>query len=75
MSVLIQAGPSFAFGNARLLLKDAADTYWLSAVGRSYDVSPDGSRFLMIKEEMQTGAAIHVVRNWHTELNRLVTTR
>lgn len=30
--------------------KDAANTYWLSAVGRSYDVSPDGMRFLMLKE-------------------------
>jgi serine/threonine-protein kinase len=74
MSVPIQAGPSFAFGNTRLVLKGAADTYWLSTVGRSYDVSPDASRFLMVKEEMQSGAAIHVVRNWQTELNRLVPT-
>jgi serine/threonine-protein kinase len=72
MSAPIQKSSSFAFGNPRLVLKDAADTYWLSTVGRSYDVSPDGERFLMLKQEMQAAATIQVARNWHTELNKLV---
>jgi serine/threonine-protein kinase len=72
MSAPIQPGPRFASGNPQVVIKDAADSYWLSAVGRSYDVSPDGERFLMLKEETQTSAAIQVVRNWRGELNRLV---
>lgn len=75
MSAPIQTGSSFAFEHPRLILKEAADTYWLSAVGRSYDVSPDGERFLMLKQETQAAATIQVVRNWRTELNQLVPTR
>ena len=43
--------------------------------GRSYDVSPDGQRFLMLK---QIGAAVPpqliVVQHWVEELKRLVPT-
>jgi serine/threonine-protein kinase len=74
MSMPIQPGASFAFGNPRVVVKNAADTYWLSSVGRSYDVAPSGDRFLMLKEESQT-TSIHVVQNWQTELRRLLPTR
>ena len=48
-------------------------------VARTYDVSPDGKRFLMIKEgggPDQTPAppSIVVVQNWLEELKRLVPT-
>ena len=42
---------------------------------RTYDVSPDGQRFLMIKEgatEGRTRAGFTVVQNWFEELKRLV---
>ncbi len=43
----------------------------------NYDVSPDGQRFLMIKEagqeEGQSGQ-INVILNWIEELNRMVPT-
>ena len=47
---------------------------------RSYDASPDGKRFLMIKEGSAAGqavapASIVVVQNWLEELKRLVPTR
>ena len=46
--------------------------------GRMYDISPDGQRFLMIKEGgADTELApteFHVVLNWFTELERLVPT-
>jgi Tol biopolymer transport system component len=46
------------------------------AVGRTYDVSPDGKRFLMIKEETQDGETVPtqiiLVQNWLDELKRLV---
>jgi eukaryotic-like serine/threonine-protein kinase len=72
MSIPIQPGASFAFGNPRVVVKNAAYTYWVSSVGRSYDVAPNGERFLMLKEEGQAAAAIHVVKNWGTELGRLL---
>ena len=48
--------------------------------GRSYDVSPDGQRFLMIKpgqgsEETAARPSLVIVQNWFEELRRLVPTR
>ena len=44
--------------------------------GRTYDVSPDGQRFLMITDGTPDGAAaspsLVVVLNWFEELKRLV---
>jgi hypothetical protein len=45
--------------------------------GRTYDVSPDGRRFLMIKEigdvdEPTTSARLILVQNWFEELKRRV---
>jgi hypothetical protein len=49
-------------------------------IGRTYDISSDGQRFLMIKEDggsEQTAAPpqIIVVQHWTSELQRLVPTR
>ena len=45
---------------------------------RTYDVSPDGQRFLMIKEgttvTVRSRAGFTVVENWFEELRRLVPT-
>jgi hypothetical protein len=35
-----------------------------------YDVSPDGQRFLMIKQGEQVPTQINVVQNWISELKR-----
>jgi hypothetical protein len=46
-----------------------------SATGRTYDVSHDGHRFLMIKVEPDlaaTSSSIVVVLNWFEELKRAV---
>ena len=48
--------------------------------GRTYDVSPDGQRFLMIKagggsDQAAAPPSIIVVQNWFEELKRLVPTR
>lgn len=50
--------------------------YFLGAGGRTYDVSPDGERFLMIKQVESQAAEqkIIVVQNWFEELKRLVPT-
>jgi hypothetical protein len=46
-------------------------------MGRTYDASADGQRFLMIKEisgadERPPSARIILVQNWFEELKRLV---
>jgi hypothetical protein len=44
-------------------------------LGRTFDVAPDGRRFLMIKEGGGDEAApqnLVVVQNWFEELKRLV---
>ena len=50
--------------------------YYTGSQGRTYDVSPDGRRFLMIKEagadQGDAAPQIIVVQNWHEELKRLV---
>jgi hypothetical protein len=48
--------------------------YDLSPAGRTFDVAPDGKRFLMIKQPVGEAAVqnIVVVTNWFEELKRLV---
>jgi hypothetical protein len=46
-----------------------------SVAGRTYDISPDGKRFLMIKDNLpadQLQTSIVVVLNWDQELKHLV---
>ena len=46
--------------------------------GRTYDISPDGQRFLMMKEgggdQVATLPSLIVVQHWADELKRLVPT-
>jgi hypothetical protein len=50
-----------------------------ASVGRSYDVSLDGQRFLLLKQAGSDPAAsppeIIVVQHWDEELKRLVSTK
>ena len=73
MAVPVETGPSFAAGNAELLF-EGQDAVSLGA--RTYDVSPDGERFLMVKEvateNTPTPPHFILVQNWFEELNRLV---
>jgi Tol biopolymer transport system component len=78
MGVEVARGPSWAATTPTLLVKEGYFTipsWW----GRSYDVSPDGQRFLMIKEGGADGTAapgsIIVVQHWVEELKRLVPTK
>ena len=52
--------------------------YFTGTQGRTYDVSPDGRRFLMIKEaggdQGDARPQIIVVQHWFEELKRLVPT-
>ncbi len=55
------------------------DDYPSVGNGRSYDVAPDGQRFLMIKESggaegTSAPPSLILVQNWFEELRRLVPT-
>ncbi len=51
-------------------------THSIPAGLQYYDISPDGARFLMMKEGdiEQEQAQINIVLNWFEELKRLVPT-
>jgi hypothetical protein len=77
MTVPIQPGPTFTAGIPQLVFKG---TYLTPSISRSYDVSPDGRRFLMIKDATPVGEApqppqLIVVQHWTEELKRLVPTK
>ena len=72
----VQTEPSFAPGNA----EEVFGGYYVAgggAFGRTYDISPDGERFLMIKEsgsDETSSTEFILVLNWFEELKRLVPT-
>ena len=75
MTVAVQTEPSFTRGTPEVLFEG---TYF-AGIGRSYDVAPDGQRFLMIKEGAGTDdtsapPSLVLVQNWFEELRRLVPT-
>ena len=46
--------------------------YFVLPVGRIYDISPDGRRFLVIRSaDEEPSAQMNVVLNWFEELKRL----
>ena len=64
--------PTFTPGIPRPLF-DGSYRIGGSPRSTAYDVSPDGQRFLMIKE-ITTSEPLVLVLNWHEELTRLVPT-
>jgi hypothetical protein len=75
MAVPIEGGPTLKFGNAEKLFDWAVPAF----IGRSYDVSRDGRRFLMMRPvgESDTVSAPTslVVQHFDEELKRLVPTK
>jgi eukaryotic-like serine/threonine-protein kinase len=79
---VVQNGPSLAAGTPAKLV--AGDTYYYAwndlNQGRTYDVSPDGQRFVRIRiqeadSETSGGPSkVVIVENWFEELKRLVPT-
>ena len=73
------AGPEFSWEAPKILFRGtyvASDTRTGSLEHHSWDIHPDGRRFLMMKETEPTASAgqrkINVVVNWTEELNRRV---
>ena len=75
MVVPVELGPNLQVGEATMLFEGQ---YFDPPSMRSYDVSPDGRRFLMIKRggaattEPDAGPEVILVKNWFEELTRLV---
>lgn len=75
IAVGIETKPAFRAGRPTVLFEGHYDT---SPTGQqpgiSYDVSPDGKRFLMIKAggEQPAATQLQVVQDWFEELKRLV---
>jgi serine/threonine-protein kinase len=73
MVVGIKTEPTFTAGSPMVLF---TGRYAFSGSVVNYDISPDGQRFLMIKEANDVGQGqINVVLNWFEELKRLVPTQ
>jgi hypothetical protein len=73
--VPVETDRTFHAGNPRPLLNGH---YFAGLVGRTYDLSPDGQRFLMVKttgHSLTTADDIVVVENWSEELKQRVPTR
>lgn len=75
MAVPIEPGSTFAAGRPQLMFEGQ---YAMPLLSRTYDMSPDGRRFLMIAQDKRTDKAsplqLVVVQNWLGELKRLVPT-
>lgn len=70
-STRVSLAPELSWEPPRLVF----ETDFLDTPGRSYDVSPDGQRLLVVKKAQQPGRTkIHIVHNWFEELKRLVPT-
>ena len=80
MRVGVERGPSWAATTPTLLVKEGYFTIPGGNGGRTYDLSSDGQRFLMIKEgggtdQTATPPQLIVVQHFDEELKRLVPTR
>ena len=72
MAVPVETSPVLTFGRPEALFEG---TYYPSTStnrGRTYGVSPDGQRFLMIRVNNAPSDQLVIVLNWHEELKRLV---
>jgi eukaryotic-like serine/threonine-protein kinase len=76
MAVDVTLGHAFAAGKPRVLWEAMRTRYPGGTGGRTYDVAPDGRRFLMIqqRDSAPQPPVTHVVlvQNWLEELTRLV---
>jgi serine/threonine-protein kinase len=73
MAVAISAEPEFSAGTPQVVFEGP----YLNVAGLSYDVAPDGQRFLVLPPQCDDSQIreLHVVTNWFEELKRLVPPR
>ncbi len=69
MVVDVTTEPAFSAGRPRTLFDGSL--YVGSTGDQSYDVSPDGKRFIMIQDDPAEDMVLRVVTNWFEEVRRL----
>ena len=71
IAVAVETEPSFEIQAREVLFEGA---YWGEVDRTSYDIHPDGQRFLMVEEldSRESRQQINIVLNWFEELKRLV---
>ena len=75
MAVAVEPGPEWIMRGTSLVFEGTYVRDILGGGRQNYDVSSDGQRFLMIREnESPDVGKIVLVENWHEELKRLVPT-
>ena len=67
-------GQTLAAGTPKVLFEGQYVSHSQPPGFQYYDISPDGKRFLMLKEVTPEATQINVVLNWFEELKRLVPT-
>jgi serine/threonine-protein kinase len=80
MAVRVETDPTFKPGKPTVLFRGTHSKSTLSDDFTYWDISPDGKRFLMMKEAASTGVAptaagprrINIVLNWFEELKQKV---
>jgi serine/threonine-protein kinase len=75
MAVDVATQPAFSPGKPRILFDRQYVSTPFPQTFPHYDVSPDGQRFLMLKQAEQIPGQITVVQHWPDELKRLVPTK
>ena len=80
MRVGVERGPTWVATTPTLLIKEGSVTVPAVFSGRTYDISPDGQRFLLIKpgggsDQAATPNTLIVVQHFDEELKRLVPTQ
>ncbi len=80
MGVAVEPGSVWKASRPTQILESASYGFFRGSFDRTYDVAPDGKRFLMLKNfdgpvQTATGERIVVVQNWFEELRRLVPNR
>ena len=81
MAVSILTEPRVVVGRPSMLFDGLIVNYYAASDGYTYDIAPDGQRFLVIREAAAAGERddplagldqLHVVLSWFDELERLV---
>ena len=80
MAAAVELAPTFRAGNATVVFNAPSlilDARLIGNTGRAYEVSSDGQRFLMLKDDAAAAAqgvrpGIIVVQNWFEELKARV---
>ena len=78
MAVAVKADPTFSLETPRILFRGTYVSSGIDTRGpeevNPWDISPDGKRFLMMKESSAVGGPrkINIVLNWFEELRQRV---